>query len=154
LISFAGLETEIRGFTITTALIGDPANGSIDSGSVGLRISNSSVLVDDNYFIDSNSGIAISTQGVNAPTSRIYDNVFAGNNVGITIIDQNSSTTFGPGDLIHIGNDTFAFNKIGILATVTTSSPLMAEISNSIFWENHDTTVARAGAGIVGAVAN
>lgn len=154
LFSVPGLDTEISGFTIASPLLGDPALGALDVSSVGLRINNSNILVTRNYFVDAGFGIAVETSGAFATTPRILSNGLIGNATGILINDINGSTVLGAGRFANIRNNTFAFNSFGLLANVTANSPIMAEISNNIFWQNHDQTLNRSGAGIYATTTN
>src|SRR5207302_1213708 len=91
LSSFVGLQTEIAGFTIASPLLGDPALGVIDPGSVALGVINSNVLIDRDYFADANTGIFVSTSGSGAQTPQIEDDVIVGNTTGVTILDNGST---------------------------------------------------------------
>jgi hypothetical protein len=153
LFSVAGLDTEISGFTIASPLLGDPAFGVLDAASAAVRIVNSNVLVDNNYIIDSGFGIANATSGINALQPRVLSNVVVGNNIGMITIDL-GTTSESPSYFAHVFNNTFAFNTIGFFANVSAGSPIMAEVANSIFWENHDQTAARGGAAIVSTTNN
>jgi len=154
IFSILGLNTEISGFTIASPLLGDPVLGSIDLGSVGLRISNSNLLVTQNYFVSSGFGIAIETSGTNAVTPRIENNGIIGNATGLLINDINGSTSLPQGNYARINNNTFAFNTYGVLADVKASSPLIAQFANNIFWQNNDRSAARVGAAVYATVAN
>ena len=119
--------------------------------SIGVSIFNSNVLVASNYILDGGTGVGITTQGLNAATPLIEDNVIAGNNNGIIIIDAGTGSLQTP---IGIINNDIVENQVGIFADVTSTSPIMADIGNNIFWENHDLTPARNGAAIVASTPN
>jgi hypothetical protein len=153
LISVPGLDTEITGFTIASPLLGDPALGVLDSSSTGMAINNSSVLVDRDYFVDSGIGISVSVSGGNAATPRIQDDGLIGNITGVLIADAGNTSLSANGS-VKIVNDTIAFNSFGVIAVVSGDSPIIAQISNSIFWQNHDQTPVRRGAGIYASVSN
>ncbi len=141
--SFSGLSTEIAGFTIASSLLGNPANGIIDSSSIALDITNSNILADKNYIADAGTGISITTSGTSALMPTIDDSVIVGNGDGVAITDGGSTpSTTSPAQLI---NNDFVFNTIGLLLTNTASTPLQAYVASNIFWQNHDQTNARTG---------
>ena len=149
LISVSGgatLNTEITGFTIANALFGNPASGPIQSGSVGLALVNSDIVVDHNYFIDSNIGIAENATGVDAIFPRITNNGIIGNTVGLSI---DGSSVSSLRDKANILNNTFAFNDQGIGINASATTPVLTVIANNIFWQNHDLTPAHNGNAIV-----
>lgn len=152
LASYNGLDTEIRGFSIDTPLVGNAAVGPIGGSSVGLQINNSDVLVNKNYFIDAATGIKIATSGSSAYTPRIIDNAIIGNITGISIDDTSSTTSVTK--LTQIYNNTIANNSTGILLYNSSTSPAQATIANNIFWENHDLTGSRSGFAIYSAAPN
>ncbi len=141
--SFAGLSTEIAGFTIASPLLGDPALGVIDPASIALDMTNSNVLVDKNYFADAGTGISITTTGAKALMPEIDDSVIVGNVTGIYINDAGSTpSTTAPAQLI---NNDFLYNTYGLFLSNTGSTPLQAYVASNIFWQNHDQTNARNG---------
>ncbi|SIO62070.1 Subtilase family protein [Singulisphaera sp. GP187] len=154
LFSVPGLNTEISGFTIASPLLGDPALGALDISSVGLRIQNSNMVVTRNYFVDSGFGIAVETSGAFAVTPYILRNGFIGNATGLLLNDIGGTSALPAGGQATLLNNTFAFNTFGVLANVTASSPIMAQLYNNIFWQNHDQTLGRNGAGIYATVSN
>ncbi|WP_406696071.1 S8 family serine peptidase [Singulisphaera sp. Ch08] len=154
LFSVPGLDTEISGFTIASPLLGDPALGFLDLDSVGLRLNNSNVLVTRNYFVTSGFGVAIETSGAFAVTPRIVTNGFIGNATGLLINDIGGTTSLPSNGLANIVNNTFAFNSFGVLANVQSNSPVMAQLYNNIFWQNHDRSPGRVGAGIYATATN
>ena len=145
LASYGELDTEIRGFSIDTPLVGNAANGFIGSSSVGLSITNSDVLVRNNYFIDAAYGIAVYTSGSSALTPRIYSNAIIGNGTGILLFDAGTSSL---SKMTQIYNNTIANNTDGISAINSSSSPAQATIANNIFWANHDQSIFRNGLAI------
>jgi len=151
LFSVPGLQTEIGGFTIISPLIGSQANGTVDPSSIGVSILNSNVLIAQNYILDGGTGVGITTQGLNAATPTIQDNVIAGNNNGIVILDAGTGSVQTP---IGIINNDIVENQVGVFADVTSTSPILADIGNNIFWENHDLTSSRNGAAIVATTPN
>ena len=151
LLSIPGLQTEIGGFTIISPLIGSQANGTIDPNSIGVSIYNSNVLIASNYILDGGTGVGITTFGLNAATPSIEDDVIAGNNNGIVIIDAGTGSVQSPTGII---NNDIVDNQVGIFADVNSTSPILADIGNNIFWENHDLTPSRNGAAIVASTPN
>ena len=143
--SIPGINTELAGFSIASPLLFDPAIGLIDSNSQAVSISNADVLLDKNYMVDSNIGVYVVTSGSLAPAPRLLDNGFIGNNIGVVLQDNNTTSLTS---LTQIINDDFAFNTIGLLAIDNTSSLLLGNIVNDIFWQNHDLTPTRGGAAI------
>ncbi len=150
--SFVGLSTEIAGFSIASPLVSDPATGSINPSAIALSITNSDVLVDKDYIVDAGLGIAITTSGATAMTPQIENDGVFGNMFGIQITDGGSTgATVNP---VQIINDDIAFNTIGLVLSNTASSPVQAYVASSIFWENHDQTLARGGMAIYSPNAN
>ena len=76
---------------------------------------------------------------------RVFNNVIAGNNVGLQIDDQGSNTV--PHAAL-IDNNDFVYNTVGLFSNNLSTSPLLATVANDIFWQNHDQTAARNGYGI------
>ena len=141
--SFAEFTTEIAGFSIASPLLGDPAQGTIDPNSVGLDVTNSNIIIDKDYFVDSGTGILVTTSGASALTPSIYNDAIIGNVDGLYITDGGSTaSTTSPADVI---NNTFAFNTVGLYLNNSSSTPLQAYVASNIFWENHDQTNARNG---------
>ena len=154
--SAPGLETEIAGFTITSTLVGDAALGTIDPTTAGVWIQNSNILVDRDYFIDNNNGIVVGLGGAAAATPQIEDDVFAGNNDGVFIDATASNITIAsPTQMVQVINNDFVFNTVGLFAEVASADPpLLANVANNIFYENHDLTTARNGAGVAATFPN
>ena len=149
LVSTVGFATQVRGFTIASPLTGNGANTPILPGSIGIRLINSDVLVDRNYFIDSNVAIVAATSNLGrAP--QIRNNGIIGNNIGVFVGDIGGSTTGFQNSQVGIPiiNNTFAFNTFGTLIDTDTSGPTIADIENNIFFQNADRTTARNGAAI------
>jgi hypothetical protein len=141
--SFAGLSTEIAGFTIASSLLGDPALGVIDPSSIALNITNSSIIADKNYIADAGTGISITTSGSAALTPNINDSVIVGNDIGVAITDGGSTpANTTPVQLI---NNDFVYNTYGLFLTNTSSTPVQAYVASNIFWQNHDQSNARNG---------
>ena len=145
------LNTEVTGFTIASPLQGDPSNGPIQPGSTGLFLANSDILVDRNYFIDSAVGASVYATGANAPLPRFVNDGFIGNTTGLGIVGSGASTLANAG---QVDNNTFAFNDTGIIVSAAAGTPVLANIDNNIFWQNHDLTGARAGFAVGSNVAN
>ncbi len=141
---FAGLTTTVSGFTIASPLLGTATGqnylGPIDPASTGVQITNSDVLVENDYIIDSENGVQITTSGSAAATPQLVNDVVVGNINGITLNDTSSSLV-APTQII---NDDIALNTYGIYAN-TGGQQISADIINNIFWENHDLTTARKG---------
>jgi hypothetical protein len=153
LISIGQVSTELSGFSILDPLQGNPSNGPITPGSVGIMLLNSNALIDKNYIIDADMGINLVTTGTTASTSTIADDVVAGNNTGIVINDMGSATQSlkQPYD---IANNDIVSNTIGI--NILDTSPTVgaiATVENNIFANNNDLSAAQNGAAIVAAVA-
>ncbi len=141
--SFSGLRTEIAGFSIASPLVGDPANGSINPNSIALSIDNSNIFVDKDYIVDAGAGVAITTSGSGAMTPQLVNDVVDGNIDGVTITDGGlTSASVSPVSLI---NDDFVFNTVGLSLSNTLTTPTQAYVASSIFWQNHDQTLARSG---------
>ena len=148
--SFVGLPTEIAGFTIASPLLGDPATGIIDPASVGVLSNNSNILIDKNYIADAGNGVFVATTGASAQLPQIENNVIVGNNYGVVIADD--GTTSGAPNPAQLINNDFAFNTFGLVLQNVASTPAQAYIANNIFWENHDQSNARNGAAIISVV--
>ncbi len=151
LISVPGLETEIGGFSIVSPLIGSQANGSVDPASIGVSIFNSNVLVDKDYILLGGTGVSVTTQGLNAATPSILDDVISGNIYGVVINDAGTGSVQSP---IGILNNDIVDNQVGVVAVVNASAPVLADIGNNIFWQNHDQTPARNGAAVAASTPN
>ncbi len=141
-----GIDTEISGFSIVSAFAGDSVLGTIRSDSIGLSITNSNILVDRNYFITSGFGVAVQTAGTNAQTPRIVDNGFVGNLTGILVNDAGITASLA--QPTTIANNTIALNTDGIRVSAVSGAPVLANIDNNIFWQNHAPTTARPGSAI------
>jgi hypothetical protein len=152
LISIAGLQTEIRGFTIASPLTGNPATGTIGS-TIGLVINNSNVLVDKDYFIDSLMGVALVTSGAAAPESTLNDDVIAGNVIGVEVNDSGTTTSLlNP---VELANNDFVYNTFGLVLYDTSPLTGIADVVNNIFWQNNDLSGNPAnGAAIIAAIPN
>jgi hypothetical protein len=136
----------ISGLTIASPLVGDPALGSINPKAIGLLNINSGILVQQSYFIDSGTAIAVTTSGANAQAPSIINSGIIGNINGIVLSDDGSSPASTRTNVI---NNTIAFNTIGLYAQNTeTTGSMQAFVANNIFWQNHDQTTARNGIGI------
>jgi hypothetical protein len=144
--SFAGLDTEVAGFTIASPLVGDPAVGSINPNAVAVNVTNSDIVLDKDYIIDAGTGIQVATSGTSALVPMIDDDGVIGNTIGVNIIDAGGTTSTTPPAML-INND-FAFNTIGLMLTNTGASPEQAYVASNIFWENHDQSLARNGLAI------
>jgi hypothetical protein len=145
-------QAAVTGMTISSSLVGDPALGPINPSAIGMQIIDSTVLVSQDYFIDSGTGIQVVTSipGGGAPT--IENDAIIGNINGIVINDAGSGAATSTTSVI---NDTVAFNTSGLVAiNNATTDAQQAVIANTIFWQNHDQTVARNGVGIVSQTLN
>ena len=135
LISAAGgaLNSVLSGFTIASPLGGDPASGPIDNFSVGLLLTNSNVMVTDNYFVDSGQGAYVVTSGSAAAAMPTFiNNVFAGNFTGVGVMNTTNSFANGMG----VYNSDFAFNTYGLSIGSNPTAPFIVA-ANNIFWQNH-----------------
>ncbi len=75
--------------------------------------------------------------------------MFVGNYTGLLINDQ-GATGFQGGQNIQVSNNDFVYNTYGFnLYTTATSGPVLATLTNNIFWENRDNSGFRNGAAIV-----
>ncbi|AMV39418.1 Ig-like domain-containing protein [Planctomyces sp. SH-PL62] len=145
----ATLQTELTGFTIASSLLGDPAFGSTNQNSIGLLLTNSTMLVGQNYFINSGIGVLANTSSSAPGTSSFVNNGFIGNTTGVYLNDQGGTPTSSTHYLV---NNTFAFNTTGLWAQNSgTTGSNQAYVANNIFWQNHDQTPARGGLGIYSA---
>ncbi len=140
-----GVPTEVRGFTIASPLLFDPALGTIDPTTTGVLLINSAVLLDHDYVIDGQIGVHVVSSGIAAPGANINDDGIIGNVFGIVVEDKGLASSLF---LNQIVNDTIAYNTIGVAGIDTASSPLLAFLGNDIFWQNHDLTTARSGTGV------
>ncbi len=149
LVSIPSFPTEVAGFTISSPLSGNNQTSPIQNGSIGVLIENSNILLDKNYIIDSNFGVAVSVYGTSrAP--QIVNNGLIGNIYGLLINDVNGSTTsFQGGQDVKVINNTVAFNTTGIFALTDSTGPILADLDNNIFWQNADRTVYRNGQAIL-----
>ncbi|MDR3634850.1 MAG: Ig-like domain-containing protein [Isosphaeraceae bacterium] len=149
LFSAPGLPTEIAGFTITSTLLGDAALGVINPTTAGIWIQNSNILVDRDYVIDNQNGILVGLGGPATQTPQIENDVVAGNVDGLFLDGTATSISIAsPTNLVQVLNNDFAFNTVGLYAFVNADPPLLANVGNNIFYENHDQTTARNGAGV------
>ncbi len=149
LYSIPALSTEIAGFTIASPLNGDTAHGPILDGSVGLLLSNSDVLVDKNYFVDSYIGAGVGFNGANAAAPRFESDGFIGNITGL-VVNAGATTSFRNNQDVEIANNDFAFNTYGYFQiTTATTGPILADVVNNIFWQNADRSGFRNGTAIL-----
>ncbi len=147
LFSTTSLDTEFSGFTVFSPLSGGGAVGTVQSNTVGIRLSFSDVLVRNNVVIDSNQGIAVEAVGGSRRNSRIESNLIAGNNTGIVV--NNSSNTAASTIPVRIANNTIVFNTTGVLVFDMDGGPTSTNVENNIFWQNNDRTAARNGQAIL-----
>ncbi|MDR3620298.1 MAG: S8 family serine peptidase, partial [Paludisphaera borealis] len=139
----ASLQTEISGFSIASALVGNPALGPINPNSVGLMATNSTMLIDRNYFVDSGIGVLVVTAGSGALTSSVVNNGIIGNLTGMYLLDQGGTPATATE---YVVNNSFAFNTTGFGAVnSSTTGTRQAYLANNIFWQNHDQTTSRSG---------
>ncbi len=139
LISLPNFDTELGGFTIASPLVSNPATGPIDPNSFGVFLSNSDILVDRNYVIDSAIGIADAVSGVNGAGARIMNNGVIGNLTGIVINDKGASSLRN-GRHAQVANNTIAFNDNGLSVVFNGTlqdEPISADVVNNIFANNH-----------------
>jgi hypothetical protein len=151
LFSVPGLPTELGGVTVISPLVGSQANGTIDPTSIGVNIVNSNVLIDKDFILDGGFGVQVTTLGLNVVTPSIQDDVIAGNTFGVVINDAGTGSVASE---ISIVNNDIAFNTVGVSAVVGSTAPVLADIGNNIFWQNHDQTAAQNGAAITASTAN
>jgi hypothetical protein len=145
LFSAPGLDTELSGFTIANALVGNPATGPIRTTAIGLSLTDSDVLIDRNYFINSGTAISVSVSGVNTAGPRLQNNVVVGNLTGIAVIDG-GATSYRTPAATTIYNNTISFNTIGIQVSPSTLGAV--DIANNILAFNNDRANPRSGAAI------
>lgn len=143
------LPTRLSGLTIASPLLFNPAVGILDTNSIGLDLINSDILVDKNYFVDSGVGIRVTVSGAGAATPRLLSNAVIGNSNGLQVIDSGASSVVRP---VQFYNNTVAFNDVGAFVAANAGSPVLVDIANSIFWQNHTITADRAGAAISASV--
>jgi hypothetical protein len=146
--SFPGLDAELSGVTVTAPLVGDQAAGTVDTNRVGMLVVNSNVLIDRNYFIDANVGIMVEETGTLPDVPRIRQNVIAGNTFGINVDGSAKNLAVNQFDVVQVLNNDIVFNTIGLNVVDNPTPPLLVSAINNIFWQNHDLTAARTGAGI------
>ncbi len=144
--SIFGVPTEVSGFSIISPLIGDPSLGLIDPTNQGILALNSNVVIDRNNIINAGSGLVLATSGVNAATSQVFDNVIAGNIIGVNITDTGATSSIATPFLVV--NNTISDNSFGLINGSSTADKLQAYVLNNIFYSNHDVAAPRAGTGI------
>ncbi len=151
---FPGLTTEVSGFTIASPLVGAQTGqnftGPIDTFSTGVSITNSNLLLDRNYIIDSQNGVQVNTTGASAPTPQLISDVVVGNVNGI-VLNDTSTSLVAPTQII---TSDIADNTIGVQANASINSATIGNIVNDIFWQNHDLTSARNGFAISATLQN
>ena len=151
LLSLTAFPTELAGFTILCALSQNPANGPINTGSIGVLVTNSDVLIDKNYVINAQFGIIDSLSGPSPRVARIVENAVIGNIYGISVIDSGATNPAG-GVGVQIINNTVAYNTTGLLLNSGGSISTLAEVDNNIFWQNADLSGSRSGQAILATV--
>ena len=144
--SIPGIPTEVSGFAILSPLIGDPNLGLIDPTDVAVRAFNTDAQIDRNIIVNAGTGVLLSTAGVNAPTSTLFDNIIAGNINGVGISDNGSA--LGIQAPFMVVNNTIVDNTTGLYNTSVTFNSTQAYVINNIFYSNHDLTSKRTGAAI------
>jgi hypothetical protein len=155
LVSVPSFQTEIRGFTIASSLAGDPVLGTIAPDSLGVYSINSDLLIDRNYIIDSQIGVAVVSQG-NSRAAQIVNNGIIGNVMGMWINDFRGEVTGFQGNagVNTVLNNTVALNTQGLVLNTDSSGPTMVDVVNNIFWQNADQTTFRNGSAITSNFAN
>jgi large repetitive protein len=142
LVSIPGFATELGGFTIAS-----PVNGtSFAPNTIGVQLTNSSVLLDRNYIIDASIGVVASTSGAVGVAPIVANNGIIGNQVGLLLNDTANSLQSNSPDMVL--NNTFAFNDTGLVGVFSGQASTEANIANNIFYENAPKTAARGGAAI------
>lgn len=148
LSGLSGYPTELRGFTIASPLTNNAANGPILTNSIGIFLDNSDVLVSRNYIITSGMGILVQTSDF-ARAPQLESNVIVGNRIGLQLTDLNGSTDrFEGGRNTRITNNTFAYNDNGMIISTDAIGPVLADLTNNIFWQNAPRTILRDGVAI------
>lgn len=148
LFSISAFSTEVTGFTIASPLNGNSATGPINTGSFAALLTNSNVLFDKNYIVDSGVGIGVNMGGNNASAPRFESNGFIGNITGLLVNDV-ASTSFLNNRNVEVANNDFAFNTYGYYQLTSASTgPQLADVVNNIFWQNRDNSGSRGGTGI------
>jgi hypothetical protein len=143
LISLPEVQTEIGGFSISNPLQGDPNTGTIDAGSWGVQLTNSEVLVDKNYVLDSGHGIGVfTTPGSIAGVPVIEDNVIVGNTTGLVLFDEGAQQflSYLPVTGTNVANNDFAFNGTGLVVVASGPQQTVGAVVNNIFDHNFDPT--------------
>ncbi|WP_435005816.1 Ig-like domain-containing protein [Tundrisphaera lichenicola] len=148
---FVGTPTEVSGFSIISPLIGDPTLGTINTTNVAVFAQNSNVVIDRNNIINAGVGVSLSNTGTNKLAAQVFDNVIAGNIVGVGITGNGGSSLSSP---YLIVNNTIVDNTYGLLNSSSTANALQAFVLNNIFAANHALTTARTGTGIQSNTAN
>ncbi len=135
LVSAAGgaASSKLTGFSIASPLQFDPSSGPINQFSIGLSLTNSSIVVSDDYFVDSGAGIFINNTVAGAPMPTLFNDVVAGNFQGILVTDTASSVA----NLGLIENSDILFNTFGLSINAGKVAPILVGV-NDIFWQNHD----------------
>jgi large repetitive protein len=150
-LSIPAWSAEVSGFTIASPLTGNLSTGPINPSSVGVILTNSDVLIDKNYIIDSGLGVAAVTAGPGSMAPRIMSNGIIGNINGMVLSDKgatgfaNGSSSTGQG--VVLANNTIAFNTTGLLTATTggTTGVQLIDVVNNIFAQN--TAPGNSGSG-------
>jgi hypothetical protein len=148
LVGLTNFATEVRGFSIASPLSGLSATSPINSGSIGVDVSNSDILLSRNIIITSGIGVRVSTFGASrAP--RLVSNVIAGNITGVSVEDVGGTTTsFLNGRGVILTNNDLVYNTTGLLVNGDSTGPVLADVTSNIFWQNAERTILRAGSAI------
>jgi hypothetical protein len=147
LASLSNVQTELAGFTITNGLTGDPNRGTITAGSVGLLLTNSDILVDSNYFTDSELGASVIVGGNNVPAASFQNNGFIGNYAGLLINNIGANQLRG-GAWIEVANNTIAYNTLGVYVSSASATPFV-DVANNIIAFNRSKTTPVGGTGVI-----
>ncbi len=122
----------IGGFVIDNPLLGNPVLGSIRSDRVGLRITDSNLIVRENIFVTSGAGIEVNLDA-DGPAPTIVNNLINGNLVGIEVASAGFLS-----DAVEIRNNTLVFNDLGLQVDASGSVGIAADVISNIFANNDD----------------
>ncbi len=134
-VAGGGFSTVLSGFTIASPLEFNAASGPINNFSTGLMLTNSNVIVEDSYFVDSGVGVSVVNSGSASTMPQFYSDVFAGNYTGLAFTYNANAL----GNLSNVFNSDFVYNTFGLVLNIPSGAPLVATIANDIFWQNRST---------------
>ena len=132
LLSIPGFPTRVSGFAISAPEFS--GGGFPTEGRQAIEVIDSALQVDRNIIVNGGSGLLVVNSSFNNRVVNVFNNVFAGNIAGLRIEDN---TADGLAGTHRVVNNTFAYNELGLDATLQTSGVATAvNVVNNIFWRN------------------